>query len=51
MSFVPRNNNSQLVNVSMLVEKPCPVVAPLVIPFFSPMGWNAVVCKTETMFK
>jgi hypothetical protein len=51
MSFVTPNNNNQLVNVSMLVERPCPSVAPLLIPYFSPIGWNAVVCKTETMLK
>ncbi len=45
-SFNNNNANHQLVNVSMLVEKPCPPVAPFVVPYFlgSPTGWNAVVC-------
>lgn len=42
------NNNTthnQLVNVSMLVQKPCPPVSPVVVTYFqgSPIGWNAVV--------
>jgi hypothetical protein len=51
MSVFPNNfyNNNhtsnQLVNVSMLVEKPCPLVSPVVVTYFhgSPVGWNAVV--------
>ncbi len=45
-SFYNNNNASnQLVNVSMLVEKPCPSVIPYVVTYFhgSPIGWNAVV--------
>ena len=35
----------QLVNVSMLVERPCPLVTPMVVTYFygSSSGWNAVV--------
>jgi len=44
-SFYPNNTPSQLVNVSMLVEKPCPVVPPVIIPYYigSQTGWNAVL--------
>ncbi|CAF1425145.1 unnamed protein product [Adineta steineri] len=44
-NFNNNTTNNQLVNVSMLVEKPCPVVAPYVVSYFygSPIGWNAVL--------
>jgi len=39
------NTANQLVNVTMLVAKPCPAVPPFIIPYFygSPAGWNAVL--------
>jgi hypothetical protein len=41
-SFYENNMASQLNNVSMLVEKPCPsTFVPL--PFYSAAGWNAAV--------
>jgi hypothetical protein len=50
------NNNltGQLVNVSMLVERPCPLLPPVVVSYLygSPTGWNAVVCKiSRILFK
>jgi hypothetical protein len=44
-SFYNNNTASQVVNVSMLVERPCPSVTPLVVTYLygSPAGWNAVV--------
>jgi hypothetical protein len=44
-SFYNNHTGNQLVNVSMLVEKPCPLVPPVVVTYFhgSPIGWNAVV--------
>jgi len=45
-SFYDHNSSSQLINESILVEKPCPSLPPFVITHFygSPIGWNAVVC-------
>jgi len=41
------NNNvpNQLVNVSAQVEKPCPIVPPVIVSYIygSPVGWNAVL--------
>jgi len=44
-NFSNNNTNNQLVNVSMLVQKPCPIVPPMVVTYFqsSPVGWNAVL--------
>jgi len=49
--FPINNTGSQLVNVSMLVEKPCPAVTPVVVTYFqgSPIGWNAVVNSRQTI--
>jgi len=42
------NNNvpNQIFNVTAQVEKPCPVVPPVIVSYIygSPIGWNAVVC-------
>ena len=38
--------NSQVVNVTAHVEKPCPIVPPVFVSYIygAPLGWNAVVC-------
>ncbi len=41
--FLNNNTGNQLVNVSMVLQKPCPTVAPMIITYYSPIGWNAVV--------
>lgn len=42
------NNNvsSQLVDVTAQVEKPCPMVPPVIVSYIygTSVGWNAVVC-------
>ena len=51
----PLSNNNvsgQVMNVSMLVEKPCPPAPPpVIVPFAyeSPIGWNAVVSRSKVV--
>ena len=50
LGFIGSNNPAtQLVNVTAQVEKPCPVVPPVIVSYVygAPLGWNAVVCRAD----